>query len=260
MIRRKPVKAYQSSASAATGAEIRSPERADREEIIREYLPMVKYLAGVLRMRIPPHIEMDDLVSSGVVGLLNAIDRFDPARGIKFRTYAEFRIRGAMLDYLREMDWFPRSARKSATLLQQAYTDLEHRHGKPPSDREVADHLGWTLESLHRELAALSGLTVFSLDAQPDGDSEDAVYRILAKAAMEESKEEELLRELRDILGRSIDDLPEKEKTLIALYYYEDLTMKEIGSALSLGEARISQLHSQAILRLRGKLKEHFEE
>lgn len=260
MIRRKPVHAYQSSAPAAANAGKRPPGAPDREEAIREYLPMVKYLAGMLRMRIPPHIEMDDLVSSGVVGLLNAVDRFDPGRGIKFRTYAEFRIRGAMLDYLREMDWFPRSARKSAGVLQQAYTDLEQRSGAPPSDQEVADHLGMTLEAFQRELAALSGLTVFSLDSQPEGESEDAISRILGKAAMEESKEEELLRELRDILGRSIDELPDKEKTLIALYYYEDLTMKEIGSALTLGEARISQLHTQAILRLRGKLRERFEE
>jgi RNA polymerase sigma factor for flagellar operon FliA len=230
----------------------------ERDALILEYVPLVKYHAGALKVRLPAHIDQDDLVNSGIVGLIDALDRFDASRGIKFKTYAEFRIRGAMLDYLREMDWFPRSVRQRASNLQSVYSKLESMLGRAPEEEEVAEHMNISLGDLQKELLAVSGLTVFSLDATKDDETDSVILHAIGKAAMDEAKEEELLRELKEILGNAIDLLPEKEKKLIALYYYEDLTMKEIGHLLSLGEPRICQLHNQAVLRLRGKLKQSF--
>jgi RNA polymerase sigma factor for flagellar operon FliA len=227
----------------------------DRDEAVRAFLPAVRFHAGALKLRLPSHIEMDDLVSSGILGLLDALDRFDPSRGIRFRTFAEFRIRGAMLDYLREMDWFPRSARRRAGQLQDAYSRLEGELGRPPEEEEVASRLGISREELRRELSAAAGMGIFSLDAPANEEVERKIRKALAEAALDESKERELLAETREVLGRAIDQLPERERHLVALYYYEELTMKEIGRLLGLGEPRICQLHGQAILRLRGKLR-----
>jgi len=240
------------------GGKKHSMDPEERDALITEYVPLVKYHAGVLKLRLPSHIEQDDLISSGIVGLIDALDRFDASRGIKFKTYAEFRIRGAMLDYLREMDWFPRSVRQRATNLQAVYSRLEVTLGRAPEEEEVAAHLKISLADLQKELLAVSGLTVFSLDASKEDETDSVILRALGEAAMDEAKEAELLRELKEIVGNAIDLLPEKEKQLIALYYYEDLTMKEIGRLLSLGEPRICQLHSQAVLRLRGKLHQKY--
>jgi len=230
------------------------PLEIDRNALVDEFIPTIKYHAARIKMRVPPNIEMDDLVSSGIVGLLDAIDRFDPSRGIKFKTYAEFRIRGTMLDYLREMDWFPRSIRQSSTRLQNAYSRLEGLLGRPPEEEEVAADLGITVDELHKKLAMLSGLTVLSHDeSQEDGDGAGIQY-YLSEVAKDEAREEELLRDLKEVLAKAIDTLPEREKQLIALYYYEDLTMREISEIFRLGEPRICQLHAQAVLRLRGKL------
>lgn len=237
-----------------------APPQADRDAVVREFLPSIKYHAAKLKLRLPPNIEMDDLVSSGVVGLLDALDRFDSSRGIKFKTYAEFRIRGAMLDYLREMDWFPRSARQHSTRLQQTYTRLENILGRPPEEEEVAESLGTTVDELRKQLATFMGMTVFSLDALQDEDEESGTgwRHVLSEAAMDESREEELTRELKDVLGKAIDLLPERERQLIAFYYQEDLTLREISRIFGLGEPRVCQLHAQAVLRLKGKINRHF--
>jgi RNA polymerase sigma factor for flagellar operon FliA len=234
-----------------------TPLAADRESVVREFLPSIKFHAAKLKLRLPPNIEMDDLVSSGIVGLLDALDRFDSSRGIKFKTYAEFRIRGTMLDYLREMDWFPRSARQSANRLQNCYSRLEAINGRPPEEEEVARDLGVSVDELRKQLALFSGLSVFSLDEPQDegGGPAAGIQKILADAAKEEARKEDIVRELKELLAKAIDMLPEKEQQLIALYYYEELTMKEIGAIFGLGEPRICQLHAQAVLRLRGKLR-----
>jgi len=238
----------------------RKPRRPSREEIVAEFMPGIRIQAMRLKMRLPSHIEADDLVSSGVVGLLDAMERYDSTRGIKFRTYADFRIRGAMLDYLREMDWFPRSVRQHSSRLQSAYTRLENVLGRAPEEDEVAAELGITVDELRKQLAMFTGVTVFSLDAIQDEDEENGagMRLLLADAAKEEAREEELTRELKDMLGKAIDMLPEREKQLIAFYYYEDLTLREISKIFNLGEPRICQLHAQAVLRLKGKLNRHF--
>jgi RNA polymerase sigma factor for flagellar operon FliA len=242
--------------AAAVSARYESPPppAVNRDALVDEFIPTIKYHASRIKMRVPPNIEMDDLVSSGIVGLLDAFDRFDPSRGIKFKTYAEFRIRGTMLDYLREMDWFPRSVRQSSTRLQNAYSRLETRLGRPPEEEEVAGDLGISVDELRKKLAMFSGLTVLSHDeSQEDGDT-SGVRHFLSEAAKDEAREEELLRDLKEVLAKAIDTLPEREQQLIALYYYEDLTMREISEIFRLGEPRICQLHAQAVLRLRGKL------
>jgi len=232
-----------------------------RDEIVAEFLPGIRIQAMRLKMRLPSHIDVDDLISSGVVGLLDAFDRYDASRDIKFRTYADFRIRGAMLDYLREMDWFPRSVRKHSSRLQSAYSRLENILGRAPEESEVADEIGITVDELNKQLAMFMGVTVFSLDAIQEGDEESGagIRSLLAEAAKEESREEELTRELKDQLGKVIDMLPEREKQLIALYYGEDLTLREISKIFNLGEPRVCQLHAQAVLRLKSKLNRHFK-
>lgn len=239
---------------------LHSPPPIDREAIVDEFLPGIRIHAARLKMRIPPHIEIDDLVSSGVVGLLDALERFDASRGIKFRTYAEFRIRGAMLDHLREMDWFPRSARRDANRLQRVYIELESIMGRPPEECEVAEKLEIGVDDLRKRLAMFAGMTVFSLDAIEDEDEGlTAGWRhVLAEAALDDNREEETTRELKDVLGKAIDMLPEREQKLIAFYYYEDLTLREISRIFGLGEPRICQLHAQAVLRLKGKINRHF--
>ncbi len=236
------------------------PVLPDRETLVNEFLPGIRYHASVLKLRLPQSIEADDLVSSGILGLLDAADKFDSSRGIKFKTYAEYRIRGAMLDYLREMDWFSRAARQNANRLEAAYEQMEGILGRPPREEEVAKKLRISLGELRKQLALYSGLSVFSLDDPVDEGNGFAagIQKILSDAAKEDVLEEERLRDLKEVLARAIDALPEREKQLIALYYQEELTMKEIGAIFGLGEPRICQLHAQAILRLRGKLRSQF--
>jgi RNA polymerase sigma factor for flagellar operon FliA len=237
------------------------PPLSDRETLVNEFLPGIRYHASIMKLRLPPNVEMDDLVSSGVVGLLDAADKFDSTRGIKFKTYAEFRIRGSMLDYLREMDWFSRAARQNANRLENAYARLEALLGRPPLEEEVAKEMKISITELRKQLALFSGLSVFSLDEPEDEYSvgHTAVQRILTEAAQNDERKDSILRDLKEVLGKAIDLLPDREKQLIALYYYEELTMKEIGAIFSLGEPRICQLHSQAVLRLRAKLKSRLE-
>jgi RNA polymerase sigma factor for flagellar operon FliA len=232
----------------------------DRDAIVEEFLPGIRIHASRLKMRIPSHIEIDDLISSGVVGLLDALERFDATRGIKFRTFAEFRIRGAMLDHLREMDWFPRSARRDANRLQRVYIELENSLGRAPEETEVAEKLEIDVDDLRKRLAIFSGMTVFSLEAiEDEDDAATSGWRhVLAEAALDESREVELTRELKDVLGKAIDLLPEREQQLIAFYYYEDLTLREISRIFRIGEPRVCQLHAQAVLRLKGKINRHF--
>ncbi len=231
----------------------------DREKLVGDFIPTIRYHAARIKMRVPPNIDMDDLVSSGIVGLLDAFDRFDPSRGIKFKTYAEFRIRGTMLDYLREMDWFPRSIRQSSSRLQNAYAKLEAVLGRPPEEEEVAKELKITVDDLRKKLASLTGLSILSHDESSEEGEGSNVRHYLAEAAKNEAKEEELLRDTREVLAKAIDSLPERERHLIALYYYEDLTMREISEIFGLGEPRICQLHAQAVLRLRGKIHNQLE-
>lgn len=228
-----------------------------RDELIVEYGPLIKYIASRLAIRLPPHIDLNDIINSGVLGLMDAIEKFDETKGVQFKTYAEFRIKGAILDNLRTMDWVPRSVRKTATLLENTYVKLEKIFNRPATDEEVAEALQITIEKLHEILTQASGISLLSLEMLSSRD--DAKLRLLDCLSDDEGINPlSVLRrqEFKAIIAQAIEYLPEKERLVIFLYYYDDLTMKEISEVLRLTESRISQLHTKAVLRLRGKLRE----
>ena len=230
----------------------------NREAIIMEYAPMIKYVASRIALRLPPHIEVDDLISVGVLGLMDAIGKYDPNRGAKFKTYAEFRVRGAILDELRSMDWVPRSVRQKATSVDAVVQKLQAKLGRPPSDEEVAKEMGVSLDEFFRTLNQTQSIPILSLEdlgiAKESGEQK-SLLDCLAGKSDADPQTQLRLNELKEIIAKAIDTLPEKERLMISLYYYEELTMKEIGEILSITESRVSQIHSKAVFRLRTKLK-----
>jgi RNA polymerase sigma factor for flagellar operon FliA len=233
-----------------------SPE--NRDEVIKEYAPMIKYVANRIALRLPPHIEVDDLVSVGVLGLIDAIQKYDPTRGAKFKTYAEFRVRGAILDELRAMDWVPRSVRQKAATMDAAVQKLQATLGRPPEDDEVAEAMGLSLDDFFTNLNQTRSMPVLSLEdlgISKDTGEQQSLLDCLAGKGDTDPQTQLRLTELKNIIAKAIDSLPEKERLMISLYYYEELTMKEIGEVLSITESRVSQIHSKAVFRLRTKLK-----
>ena len=229
-----------------------------KELLILEYLPLVKYVAARLAIGLPPSVEIDDLIGSGTIGLLSAVERYDPSRDNKFSTYAIARIRGSMLDELRSMDWIPRSVRKKARRVEEAYARLENRLRRPAMDDEVAKELSVSVEEFLEILDEVRGTALVSLDdfmSPSDNGSTLRIHdtvedhsRIDPGAALEVEK-------MRKVLEGALDALPERDKLVIILYYYEELTLKEIGESLGVSESRVSQIHTKAILRLRGRLR-----
>ena len=223
-----------------------------RERLIMEYAPLVKYIANRIAMRLPPHIDVNDLINAGIIGLIDAIEKFDPAKEVKFKTYAEIRIKGAILDELRSMDWIPRSIRKVINKLVNAYHELEQQLGRPAKDEEIAELLGLQMEEFYKILKHSAGAPLISLDVMVDHDDK---RRDILSCLVDPKSTDAFgvlgLGELKDSIAGAIDDLPEKEKQVVALYYYDELTMKEIGEVLDLTESRVSQIHTKAILRLR---------
>lgn len=232
------------------------------EKLVELYAPLVKHVAARLRLVLPAHVEFEDLVGNGVFGLLAAIERFQPERGIKFETFATPRIRGAILDSLRAADWAPRSLRQQERRLSQAYGKLERRLGRPATAREVCEELGVTLQELRALEREVSQAVLLSLDAALKGVEEGEEVTLGAKIASEHGDPVLALEreEKKRLLAAAIRELPEKEKLVIALYYYEDLNIKEIAQVLKVTESRVSQLHTRALLRLRGKLGRYQEE
>ncbi|MBI4666551.1 MAG: FliA/WhiG family RNA polymerase sigma factor [Nitrospinae bacterium] len=237
------------------GVKLGTPE-ADR--LILEYSPLIKYIAHRLAVRLPPHVELDDLISSGVIGLIDAIEKFNPDKETQFKTYAEIRIRGAMLDELRSQDWVPRSVRQKATNLSSAYAKLEQSLGRPAEDDEVAQSMGVSMEEFYDLLHQAAGQAILSVEdlggVDKDGEKRD-IMEVLAGTKATDPETLARLEEVRTIIAKSIDMLPEKERLLVSLYYYEELTMKEIGEVLGITESRVSQLHTKAVMRLRAKLR-----
>ncbi|MBI4912382.1 MAG: FliA/WhiG family RNA polymerase sigma factor [Acidobacteria bacterium] len=231
-------------------------DRRDREGLVREYVPLVKFVAHRIANRLPSHVELDDLIHSGILGLMDAIEKFEPARGIKFKTYAELRIKGAILDGLRDLDWVPRSLRRKKKDIENAYHLLEQQFGRAATDEEVAAHLGVPLEELHHSLDELKGVTLGSfVEVGEDGDGENMISFIPDPDA-DDPQATFQSRELKAILKDAVDLLPKKERFVVQLYYFDELTMKEIGTLLNITESRVSQLHTKSMLRLRGKLLE----
>ncbi|RPI77001.1 MAG: FliA/WhiG family RNA polymerase sigma factor [Desulfobacteraceae bacterium] len=236
--------------------------KEERERLIREYAPLVKTIAGRLGLRLPSHINRDDLISAGIMGLLDAIDKFDADKGTEFKSYAEFRVRGAMLDELRAMDWVPRSVRRNAKRLQEAYAKVEHIKMRPAEDDEIAAEMGLDLEAFFHLLEEVRGVSIINKDELthllPEEDVNDrwTAYQNRSEKTPFGSL---YLREVADTIAAAIEKLPENEKIVVSLYYYEELTMKEIGKAMGYTESRVSQLHTKAALRLRNHLKAYFE-
>ncbi len=230
----------------------------NREEVIKQYSPMIKYVANRIAMRLPPHIEMDDLVSVGVLGLIDAITKYDPTRGAKFKTYAEFRVRGAILDELRSMDWVPRSVRQKASNVDSVVQKLQSKLGRPPEDEEVAGEMGISLDQFFDTLNETKSMPVLSLEglgiAKETGEQQ-SLLDCLAGKGDTDPQTQIRLNELKEIIAQAIDTLPEQARLMISLYYYEELTMKEIGAVLDVTESRVSQIHSKAVFRLCTELK-----
>ncbi|MDD2573176.1 MAG: FliA/WhiG family RNA polymerase sigma factor [Bacillota bacterium] len=235
--------------------------REVRNILINHYIPLVRITAGRLKSTIRAgSVEMDDLVSYGVLGLMDALEKFDLEKKVKFETYAQMRIRGAMIDQLRKIDWAPRSLRQKARQIEGAYSDLETKLGRAPTDSEVAEFIGVEKEIFLKTLGDISTLSVLSLEELFENRMETR-----ASALNEESgdshcsrpEEQFEVKEVKRLLKESIENLPERERLLITLYYYEGLTYKEIGEVLDISESRVSQLHTRAVLRMRNRLSVH---
>lgn len=228
-----------------------------RDDLIVENLDIVKYQALRLKSRVPAHVELDDLIGYGIVGLMDAVDKFDTSRGVKFKTYAELRVRGSILDGLRELDWVPRSYRKKQRDVETALRKLENELGRAAEDEELADALGLDINDYYQLLDNLSGVTLGSLESA-DPESEDSPLYYLADKEENSPAYIVAKKEIHAIIASCIQDLPEKEQLVLSLYYFEGLTMKEVGLVLDITESRVSQLHSKAVLRLRVRLKDAF--
>ena len=232
------------------------PDFQDQEFLITECLPLVKFVAHRISSRLPAHVEVDDLIHSGILGLMDAVKKFEPGRNVKFKTYAEQRIRGAILDGLRDLDWVPRSLRRKKKDIEGAYHLLEQQYGRAATDEEVAAYLGMSLEELNKSLDELKGVTLGTfVDAGEDGEGESLISFVPDPDA-EDPQIMLQAHELQVLLKDAVDKLPTKERFVVQLYYFDELTMKEIGTLLNITESRVSQLHTKSMLRLRGKLKE----
>lgn len=233
---------------------------AQRDRLLMENLREVYYIARRIHDRLPPQVALDDLVHAGILGLMDAVRKFDPSKNVQLKHYAKFRIRGAILDSLREGDWSPRALRKQARTLEQVHRTCKARLGREPTELELADEMQMSLEDFQHLLGDLRGLDLGSLQAtsaeygdgeelwqcRPDGDGNNPFYLCLHS-------------EINALLAKVIEELPERERQVLTLYHFEELTMKEVGAVLGIGESRVSQVHTEALLRLRSRLQVEFE-
>ncbi len=232
---------------------------SDRDALIINYTPLIKFIANRLAIRLPPHIDINDLISSGVIGLIDAIEKYDPSREAQFKTYAEFRIRGSMLDELRSLDWIPRSVRQRSNKIENAFARIEQELGRPASDEEVAESLGMDLNEFSDMVSRSAGLALLSLDdiidRNWDGEGGRTLLDTLSGLEDEDPQAQHAFEELKRLLAQAIDALPERERLVLSLYYHEEMSMKEIGAVMEVTESRISQIHSKAIARIKGRIR-----
>jgi len=228
----------------------------DKNKLITEYAPLIKFVAQKIAVRLPSNIELDDLISAGVIGLMDAIDKWDPTRDNKFKTYAEFRVRGAILDELRAQDWVPRSIRDKAKLLDKTMVQLEAEIGRIPTDEEVAKALNVNIDEFHELLNQVRPVSLLSIDESQTFSNVDkkSILNILEGCRLNNPFNQLNVKAVKEIVTEAIEELPERQRLVLSLYYYEDLNLKEIGKVLRVTESRVSQLHAQAVSRLRNKL------
>lgn len=233
-----------------------------KDKLVLEYAPLIRFIAQKIAMRLPSNIELDDLMSSGVIGLMDAIDKYDPARDNKFKTYAEFRIRGAILDELRSQDWVPRSVRDKSKLLDRTIVKLESELGRSPEEKEIADRLNMTISELHDLINQVKPVSVLSIDEAPTFSNVDkkSILNILEGCKVNNPHSQLNVKFVKEVVTGAIEDLPERQRLVLSLYYYEDLNLKEIGRVLRVTESRVSQLHAHAIARLRAKLQQTLDQ
>lgn len=232
------------------------PTSTSRDALIVHFSPLVKYVAGRVAVGLPQNVEQADLASYGMFGLIDAIEKFEPERGFKFETYAISRIKGAILDELRSMDWVPRSVRAKARQIEKAYAKIEASEHRPPTDAELAEELEWSDEQLQTALTQISHVGLAALDEVLTGERGDSVT--LGDTIADTSAHGPMgafeVAETRQLLGQAINTLPEREKIVLTLYYYENLTLQEIGRVLGVTESRACQIHTKAVLHLRSRL------
>lgn len=237
-----------------------TPQQKDK--LIMEYAPLIKFIAQKIAIRLPSNIELDDLISSGVIGLMDAIEKYDPTRDNKFKTYAEFRIRGSILDELRAQDWVPRSVRDKAKMLDRTLIAMEAELGRSASDEEVASNLGITMDEFYDLVNQVRPVSILSIDDAATFSNVDkkSILNLLEGCKLNNPYTQLNLKAVKEVVTKAIEELPERQRLVLSLYYYEDLNLKEIGQILRVTESRVSQLHAQAISRLRAKLSQFFED
>ncbi len=232
-------------------------DEEERQRLLTEQLPQVRYIARRVHERLPRHVPFEDLVHAGVVGLIDALHKFDKGKHVQFGSYAKFRIRGAILDSLREMDWSPRDLRRQSRRMEEAHDKLRLELGRNPTEPELAKEMEIALAELQKLLGEISSLEIGSLRIiSPDDGKEEDLCEYLPGDRDESPLAQFLHSEMRELLARAIAELPEKERQVLTLYYFEELTMKEVGMALGVGESRVSQIHSMAVVRLRARMTE----
>lgn len=238
-------------------AENGNMSQTTRDRLIMEHAPLIKYIVNRIAQRLPSHVDLDDLMNTGVIGLMDAIEKYNPEKNCKFKTYAEFRIKGAILDQLRSLDWVPRSVRQKSRKLEAAYSQMEQKLGRSASDEEVAGELGVEIKKFHEMLNQVRGISVVNLDEVRNASDLEKknLIDVLEDTTGEDPAGALNIDEMKRMVAESISQLPEKERLVISLYYYDELNMKEVGKILDITESRVCQIHTKSILRLRAKLK-----
>ena len=230
-----------------------------KERVVLEHAPLIRYIVNRIAVRLPSHIDLDDLHNTGVIGLMDAIEKYDPGKNCKFKTYAEFRIKGAILDQLRSLDWVPRSVRQKGRKLERAYGEVEQRLGRSANEDEVADSLGLEIDKFHTLINQVRGISLVNLEevrgTSSDGERSGTFADVIEDVNSENPFATLKHMETKHVISDTIGSLPEKERLVISLYYYEDLNMKEIGNILGITESRVCQIHTKSVMRLRAKLK-----
>ncbi len=247
-----PTTDYKPDYGTLAGMSVAAPvSAAERDRLLVEHLPTVRFIARRIHERLPQHVEIDDLVSAGIVGLIDAFSKFDRNKQVQFKSYAQFRIRGAILDSLRTLDWSPRELRRKGRAIEETVRTLTQQLGRAPSEAEIANGMDLSLNDYQQLLGELKGLEIGSLNLERNEDSGDDELAYVPGAPEDDPLFRCLKGELKQHLVDAIEALPDKERMVLTLYYYEELTMKEIGLALGVVESRVSQIHSAAVVRLR---------
>lgn len=245
----------------SAGAAPRKLSAEEKNKLVVEYSPLIKFIAQKIAIRLPANIELDDLISAGVIGLMDAIDKWDPGRDNKFKTYAEFRVRGAILDELRSQDWVPRSIRDKAKVLDRTVGMLEQSLGHPPTEEQIASAMNISMDEYHYLLNQVRPVSLLSIDEAQTFSNVDkkSILNLLEGTKLNNPFVQLNIKVVKEVVAKAISELPERQKLVLSLYYFEELNLKEIGKVLRVTESRVSQLHAQAVSKLRHRLTQVIE-